>query len=381
MSSITIPEETPKNTNFDLRSRRFRNYGIGICVLGGVLLSWALIDVIDEYTASILGITVLGLVGMYVGALLILDDRHLKWMLIIPSTVVLSVISIIPLFYLVHLSLRRITMINFRTGGEFSGLQNFRFLLFQDPLFWPVLFRTIEYVLITLTLQFLIGLGLALLLNRDFRGQNLISNILLIPIMTTPIVIANLWKYLLNLNNGGINNMLDQAFGLPPIPWLTNQPLPLIASLPGADWLATHLNLNYAFASIVLVNVWQWTPFVFLLLLAGLKSLPTEPLEAARVDGASAWQRLRFVTLPMLRPVISVILLIRLVDLMKVYDQIWALFGNATFVRTLNVHIFTIGITNQNYGVGAALSLIVLMIVLVLSIIILNVALRAENSA
>jgi len=356
-------------------------WGAGLILTGTISLIWSILAAFGEYEPSVLAVGVLGGVMVYVGSLILLEDRFLRWMLIIPSTIILFVISIIPLGYLVYLSLHRITMINFRDGGTFAGFANFQRLLFDDPLFWPVLFRTLQYVVITLVFQLIIGMALALLLNREFPGQGFISNMLLIPIMTTPIVIANLWKYLLSLENGGINNMLEQFFGIQPVPWLTNQPLPGVGQVPMiGDWLATSFNMNYAFASVVLVNIWQWTPFVFLLLLAGLRSLPTDIQEAARVDGANGWQRFRFVTLPMLRPVIAVVVLIRLVDLIKVYDQIWALFGNATFVRTLNIHIFTIGISNQNYGLGAALSIIVLLIALILSVLVLSTIMKRSHA-
>ena len=124
--------------------------------------------------------------------------------------------------------------------------------------------------------------------------------------------------------------------------------------------------------SIVLVNVWQWTPFVFLLLYAGIRTLPHEPFEAAQIDGASYFQTFKAITMPLLKPVISVVLLLRLVDLIKVFDQIWALFGNAPFARTLNIELYTLGLMNQNYGLGAALSVMVLLLSLSLAAIFIK---------
>ena len=122
--------------------------------------------------------------------------------------------------------MKKINMVSFRSGGSFTGLNNYIKLLFNSPHFWPAFWRTIEYVVVTLILQFIIGMGLALIMNNDFPGRNFINNILLIPVMTTPIVIATLWKYLLNLNNGGINILINQFLGLEATPWLTNLPLP-----------------------------------------------------------------------------------------------------------------------------------------------------------
>ncbi len=300
-------------------------------------------------------------------------NSYLKYLLVAPSVLLLSVVSIIPIGYVAWLSVQNITMLNFRKGGVFVGFANYVKVFTKDPLFWPAFVRTLEYVAITIIIQLLLGFVLALLLNNDFKGRNLINNALLIPVMTTPIVIATLWKYLLNFNNGGINIMLNQFFGIQALPWLTNKPLPYVEQFLGPS-ATQFLNLNYGFVSIVLVNVWQWTPFVFLLLYAGLRSLPLDIYEAAKVDGASYAQTLRFITLPLLKPVITVVFLLRLVDLMKVFDQIWALFGNATFMRTLNIHLYTVGLMNQNYGMGAAYSVIVLALSLSFSLIFLKAA-------
>ena len=134
---------------------------------------------------------------------LINTDKHFNYLILIPCFIVLFFVSVLPIGYLLILSLKKINMITFRSGGSFTGLNNYIKLLFHSPQFWPAFGRTIEYVSITLLLQFIIGMGLALIMNNDFPGRNIINNILLIPVMTTPIVIATLWKYLLNLNNGG----------------------------------------------------------------------------------------------------------------------------------------------------------------------------------
>lgn len=317
-----------------------------------------------------LGLAVAGSLGLYAALLGHFGDRYIRYTLVLPSTFLLVIVSLLPIGYLVYLSLRDIGMISFRGGGSFAGLDNFVTLFTNDPLFWSSLVLTLEYVVLNLFLQLVLGMALALLLSNKFRGRNVVNTVLLIPVMTTPIVVATLWKYLLDLNNGGINVLLERTLGVGPFPWLTNQPLPFLNLLPPdvGGWLAQHLNLNYALLSITIVNVWQWTPFVFLLLYAGLQALPQELYEAARVDGASYWQQFRHITYPMLTPVITVVLLVRLVDLMKVFDQVWALFGNAPFARTLNIHIYTLGMMNQDYGMGAALSVVTFGLSLLISI-------------
>lgn len=296
----------------------------------------------------------------YMLALTILGDRGIKYMLIIPSTVLLGGITVAPLIYLIVLSFHKVTMMNFRSRWPFAGLANYVSLL-QDPLVKGAFIRTFEYTAINLVLQMVLGFLLALLMQRTFKGRSLVSTILLIPVMACPIVVALLWSYLLG-QHGGFFNLLLGKFGIDPIPWLSNTPLPFVNKFGYmGQWMAQTLNLNWGFLSLIIVNTWQWTPFVYLLFLAGLSALPHEPYEAAQIDGASSWQTLRYITLPLLRPVIGVVFVIRLVDLLKVYDQIYALFGESVVMRTLNIHIVVKGLGNQDYGVGAALSMMVLL--------------------
>ena len=185
--------------------------------------------------------------------------------------------------------------------------------------------------------------------------------------MTCPIVIAMLWKSMMNSETGVLNVILRRLGG-EGVNWLTNEPLTFIQKIPFiGQFFVDHLNANIGFVSMLIVNTWQWTPFVFLMVLAGINSLPKEPFEAAYVDGANVWQQFRNITLPLLKPVMNVIILMRLIDLMKVYDQIYALFGDNITARTLNIHIFAIGLTNQNYGKGSALSVIVLVFIVIIT--------------
>ncbi len=291
-------------------------------------------------------------------------DRIFPYALAIPSLVILIGITLVPIGFLLWVSIHTVTLLNFRKQWPFAGLENYRFLLVDDPLFLPALIRSLELLFLGLLFQLILGFALALLLNRGFRFRSTVSTILLLPVMTNSIVVGMLWKYMLNYYNGFINLVLLKL-GLSPQPWLTNQGLPLLRDLPlVGEWLARHLNVNYAFFSIIFTNTWQWTPMVFLLLSAGLAALPQEPFEAARVDGASAWQMFRYVTLPMLKPVVKVVLLIRGIDIMKTFGVIWALFGNAPITTTLNIHIHTVGLATHNYGRSSALSLIVAAITL-----------------
>ena len=190
--------------------------------------------------------------------------------------------------------------------------------------------------------------------------------------MVTPIVVGLTWKSLYQLDNGLINLLLKE-FHLPVIPWLTVEPIAWIQTIPYVgNWLTNYGNLNYGFVALVLIDVWQWTPFVFLILLSALHSLPSEPFEAAVIDGASKWQIFRYITFPMLEPVLIITLLLRVMEVMKVYDTIFALFGNSIYTRTLNVYIYTVGISLRNYGSGAALSILSLIVITIFSTFFVN---------
>lgn len=287
-----------------------------------------------------------------------LGDAYLRYTLLIPALVLLLVVTVIPIAFLTYLAFFRVTILNFRGHWPFAGLENFTTLFRNDPLFLPTLVRTLELLALGLVLQFALGLGMALWLNRKVRFESLLATLILLPMMTNSIVVGMLWKHMLNFYNGVLNLLLNLV-GLEGLPWLTIDPIGVMQAVPVlGPWLVEHLNANYAFLSILITNTWQWMPFMFLLLRAALRSLPIEPFEAARIDGASAWQTFWFLTLPLLKGVIGVVLLVRAIDILKTFGMIWALFGNATSTRVMPIHIYTVGIQTQDYSQGAVLSLI-----------------------
>jgi len=301
-------------------------------------------------------------VACYLGVLVRLGDDYLHYTLLVPAGALLLLVTVVPVGFLVYLAFFRVTILNFRGRWPFAGLENFWAVLRHDPQFLPSLVLTLELLVLGLLLQFGLGLGMALWLNRKVRFESLLATLILLPMMTNSIVVGMLWKYLLNYYNGLLNLLLGLV-GLEGRPWLTNTPLPPIAALPGiGPWLVEAGNAHYAFLSILLTNTWQWMPFMFLLLRAALRSLPVEPYEAARIDGAGAWQCFRYLTLPLLQGVIGVILLVRAIDILKTFGMIWALFGNASITRVLPIHIYTVGIQTQDYSQGAVLSLLLALV-------------------
>lgn len=317
-------------------------------------------------TAKVL-MTMVAVTALFVGLIILLGDRYIKYTLITPSIFIMLVVTFVPMIFLLVMSVTDVKLFNFNKKWNFVGLSNYLYFITKDKLFWPTMLRTLEYTLIALISQVIIGMGLAILFQKRFRGRNLVSSFLVIPVMTCPIVIAMLWKSMMN-SETGVLNIIIRRLGGTGINWLTNEPIAFIQKIPFiGQFFVNNLNANVGFVSMVLVNTWQWTPFVFLMVLAGINSLPKEPFEAAYVDGANAWQQFRNITLPLLKPVMNVIILMRLIDLMKVYDQIYALFGDNITARTLNIHIFAIGLTNQNYGKGSALSVLVLLFIMAIT--------------
>ena len=318
-----------------------------------------------------MGVTVVLVLGVVVAVYCLVlaraPDRLIGRLLLVPAVVALLATTGVPIGYMLVTSLHDVGLTTFQQPWRFTGLANYADLLWRDPQLWPVIWRTAEYLGLGLALQVGLGLGLALLMNREFPGRRLAQTVLVFPVLMTPVVVAMLWKYLFDVQTGLLNQVLGLA-GVEPQPWLAVQALPGVRAIPlVGDWLADSANATYAFLAILVVTAWQWAPFCFLVLYAGLVSLPVEPFEAARIDGASRWQTFRYVTLPLLLPLILVVALLRLIDLLKVYAQIWVLFGNLVSTRVLNIHLYTLGLGTHEYGKASALGVLTLLAVMAIT--------------
>lgn len=352
------------------RVRATPGWIVPILIVGSVLAvgCWFLpLEVAAKLAGSVLGASML-----YVALLHFVPERRMGIALAAPGALVLFTVSAIPLGYMLYTSFFDLRLVTFNSVWEFTGLENYRYLLFDDRHLWPTVGRTLEYLFFNIVLQLGIGLALAVFFQRHFAGRHMVQTILLIPILTTPVVVSLLWKYLLDVQTGPINQILGFV-GIPAQPWLSSRPLPWIEGIPFlGPLLVEHFSFNFAFWSVVTINTWQWTPFVFLICFAGIAALPSEPFEAARVDGASAWQTFRYLTLPMLEPVLITVVLIRVIDLLKVYAQIWVLFGNANPTRIINIHLYTLGFVTHEYGKTSALGVMVLVVVSVFTLAVIR---------
>jgi len=273
------------------------------------------------------------------------SDRALPYLLIAPTLAVLLALSIYPLFYSIKISLQTESA----AGGRWT-LQNFA-RLFGDQFFLSALAQTFVYAAAALTIEFALGLGLALLLHHQMRGRAFFRATLLMPMMLPAVVVGVVWRLMLNPNFGAVNGTL-KYFGL---------------NTDGLTWTASP---KLAMASVILADVWQWTPFMFLILLAGLQAIPQEPYEAALIDGSSPWQTFRHVTLPLLKPAILIALLLRTMDLLRVFDQIFILTegGPGFATETVSLYIYRTAFRFSNFGYAAAMSFVLLIITNVISV-------------
>lgn len=265
-----------------------------------------------------------------------------------PAFLILIIILLYPLGYSFWLSFHDWTLRTFKTGIPFVGLANYIELLGTKE-FRNSLFTTGLFMAGAISLEFIFGLGIALLLDYDLKAKRFFRSIILIPMMCTNVVIGLTWRLMYNYQFGIINYFLVEL-GLQPVEWLSD--------------------VSIVLPAVILVDVWNTTSFVALLLLAGLQSLPDEPFEAARIDGASAQQRFWYLTLPLLRPTILVALLWRVIDTFRIFDVIYLLTagGPARATETISIYVYRYGFQTFDLGFASAASYTMILIMLVIAV-------------
>lgn len=275
---------------------------------------------------------------------------RIKWLFVGPGILWVLAFTIFPLLYSLRLAFMRARLGQKQT---FYGLKNFS-RAFTDYRFWDSLEVTVIFVVASVVLTVLLGLGLALLFNREIRGRRVFRALFTMPLFAAPIALGYLGLTIFHEQVGAVNTIL-RALGMVNLPpWFSNV------------WLAR--------LAIVLVDVWQWTPFCFLVLLAGLQSLPDEIYEAAMLDSSSGWDIFRFVTLPLLSPVIFTVTMLRMVEAFKMLDIPFSMTsgGPGAATQTLSFYIYLTGLRNFNAGYASALAYLLLLIVLILSLFFFN---------
>lgn len=265
-------------------------------------------------------------------------------LLVLPAFFILALVYIYPLVYNVDLSLSRW---NLPREKEYIGLQNYEQLFSSSPpfeVFHKILRNTIFFTALSVPIEFFAGLGLALLLNKNIKGKNAVITTLALPMMIAPVVGALSWRWLYAVDYGAINYLLS-FIGIKPIVWTGD--------------------VNVAMYSVIIADAWITTPFMMLIIYAGLKMIPEERYEAAKIDGASTWQMFRYVTLPSLKGVLLVALMIRTIDAFtKLFDVVYVITGGgpAYVTEVLPTYTYKVGLRFFRLGSGAALAMITLMV-------------------
>ncbi len=276
-------------------------------------------------------------------------NRLTPYVFLAPALAVLVFALLYPIGYMVYASFLDWNPSQRIGEAEFIGLRNYINLL-GDESFRESFVVTIKFAALVVFLEMLAGVGLALLLDRSIRGMSVLRTVFILPMMIAPIVVGLMWRYMYHPTVGIFNRTL-KSMGFEPIPWLSDG--------------------SWAFASVVIADVWQWTPFIFILSLAALQSLPSSAIEAAKIDGATGWQQIWHIKLPLMMPVLIVTLLLRLIDAFKVLEVILVLTNGGPGLSTeiLALRISRTASEFRELGQAAAMSNVLLIMLLVLTLI------------
>jgi multiple sugar transport system permease protein len=283
-------------------------------------------------------------------------DRNFPRLAVLPSTVLMLLVFGIPLLFSAWLSLEGWSPDQSLFGGTFAGVANYQDLV-TDPDFVGSLILTLEYTAAVVAAELAVGMGIALLLNLDLAWIGVFRTLLIVPMMITPVVAAFCWKLLLDPDHGVVNYFIRQH-----IVWLGRP--------------------DTALVSVAVVNVWQNAPYVAILLLAGLRSLPHEPMEAARIDGASRLQMFWHITVPLLRPYILVALLLRMIFEFRSFDNVYVMTsgGPANATMLLSMYTYMASFVRFDLSLGAAAAWMMLLISLILTGCFIALVRRREAS-
>jgi len=273
-------------------------------------------------------------------------NHHRKWLFAAPAMIFVGLLIVVPLGWTLYLSLTD-AQGSVRAESKFVGIANYLQVFGDTERFWPAVLRTFTFTGGAVAAEMVLGMGIALLLWRPFKGEKWVRVAILMPLVATPVAIGMMWRLIFDPNIGFANQLLSW-FGIASQPWLSGQ--------------------TTALPTLIFVDVWQWTPMIVLILLAGLTSLSEEPDEAARIDGANAWQRFRFVTLPLLRSTVIVAIVLRGIDALKTFDILYATKGKGggSFheVETLNVYAFGLSFDYNDYGIASTVLILFFLLII-----------------
>lgn len=279
------------------------------------------------------------------------------WPFVVPALVVIAAVIVFPWVFTLWMS------VNSWTLGQsvvFAGLDNYSRLL-VDMRFWESLWHTTLYTLLAVVAPLFLGTLAALIFDAQFPFRGLLRGIFVMPMMATPVAIALVWTMMFHPQLGVLNYLLS-LIGIGAQEWIYNQ----ISVIP----------------SLVLVETWQWTPLIMLIVLGGLAAVPREPYESAEIDGANAWQKFRYLTLPMIAPFLMIAVIIRSIDAVKSFDIIYAMTqgGPGTASETINIYLYNTAFSYYDIGYGSAMAVVFFIIIVALSFVLMMVRQRANWS-
>jgi multiple sugar transport system permease protein len=269
-----------------------------------------------------------------------LSERRLAFFMVSPSMLLIALVAAYPIGYAIWLSLHEYSV---RVAGlsRWAGLRNYTNTL-KDSDWWAAFGHTMVFTVASVSLEFLIGLGMAMAMHAAFKGQGLLRTVVLVPWAVLTVVTAMMWRTMFESPLGFVNSILGTD-----TVWLGDQP--------------------YALIVIILADVWKTAPFMALLILAGLQVIPSEIYEAAKVDGATAWQRFMKITMPLLTPAILVALIFRTLDALRIFDLPYVLTNGKNGTSTLSTIAQETFATNRIYGLGSAMAVLTFIIVMIVA--------------
>jgi multiple sugar transport system permease protein len=293
------------------------------------------------------------------GVLSVWAERHFKWLIVLPALLLILALSVYPLAFSLW-----VDFVNYDfeiPGHAFVGLQNFADVA-GDPVARSALLLTAILSVINVTIEFTLGFVLALAMVKAFRGRGLVMSILIVPLFISPVIVGQAWALFLQRPFGPADYVLSQIVGRPvTISWLTERP--------------------WYYVSIIIADVWQWTPFMFVVLLAGLAAIPQHLYEAAELDGVSPWQTFIYITVPQMAPIILLAITFRLLDAVRLFDVIFIMTGGGpgTATYTASYYLYQVGFQQFHLSVATAGSWIFLILLSVVIMVLVRRLLRAEK--
>ncbi|MGV1820426.1 carbohydrate ABC transporter permease [Agrobacterium tumefaciens] len=277
------------------------------------------------------------------------------WPFVIPALVVISAVIVFPWVFTLWMSVHRWTL-----GQEqsFIGFDNY-IRLASDVRFWESLWHTLIYTVLSVVAPLFLGTLAALVFDAQFPLRGFLRGVFVMPMMATPVAIALVWTMMFHPQLGVLNYLLS-FIHIGPLEWIYNQ--------------------STVIPSLVLVETWQWTPLVMLIVLGGLAAVPREPYESAEIDGANAWQKFRYLTMPMIAPFLMIAVIIRSIDAVKSFDIIYAMTqgGPGTASETINIYLYNTAFSYYDIGYGSAMAVVFFIIIVALSFVLLMVRQRAQ---